>query len=259
MNNIQVTTINNESIEAISGRIIKEQLEVKGDYTTWIKRQISSLELREKEDYVTTFTDEGRHKNIISHFFSLDIAKHICLVSKTQKGRSFRQKLIDHEKKAKVSIQQLTDQNQKLKETVMLQNVTIAAIPDSDAERPQLLRILEKSTVPLAVDYAVIELNATKPVKIHAWSARYLRNDGFTSYPLHMALVEMGLVKRDGKRYLVTEKGKTYGGEDQELYKADGSIENIVCIFPTGLWESLKPKSLNQLQRLENNKVVRIK
>ncbi len=87
----------------IPGRDIHAALEIRKDYSDWAKAQIASLELIENVDYIRSpemGSNQSRGgQNRIEYHFTLDMAKHISLASRTPKGKAYRQALIDLEKR----------------------------------------------------------------------------------------------------------------------------------------------------------------
>ena len=62
----------------------------------------SSQGFVENEDFTSvlsgTVVNNGAHREIQDYSLSVDMAKHICLMSRTEKGKECRQYLIDLEK-----------------------------------------------------------------------------------------------------------------------------------------------------------------
>ena len=87
---------------SIDGRELHEVLEIGKDYTNWVKTQIKSLQLQENIDF-TVFAQKGVNpqggRPTSEYFFTVEIAKHIALASRTPQGRRYRQALIDLENK----------------------------------------------------------------------------------------------------------------------------------------------------------------
>lgn len=101
---IKETKIGNEDVNAVDARELHGFLEVKRDFTTWIKSQIVRCRLKEKRDF-EVFTEKGVNPNggrpVSLYVMSVDAAKHISMVSGTEKGFQAREYFIECEKKLK--------------------------------------------------------------------------------------------------------------------------------------------------------------
>lgn len=84
----------------VSARELYKALEVSKRFSAWF--ETNSQGFVENEDFTSvlsgTVVNNGAHKEIQDYFLSVDMAKHICLMSRTDKGRECRQCLIDLEK-----------------------------------------------------------------------------------------------------------------------------------------------------------------
>lgn len=92
----------NESLEpVVSGRELHKQLEVQSNYTTWFKR-MCEYGFSENGDYVAVFqnwkTAQGNETQQIDHLIKLDMAKEICMIQRTERGKQARQYFIQVEK-----------------------------------------------------------------------------------------------------------------------------------------------------------------
>lgn len=91
-----------ESLEPIvSGRELHKALEVQSNYTTWFDR-MKDYGFTENADYVVCFPNlesESRGgQNKIDHLIKLDMAKEICMIQRTERGKLARQYFIQIEK-----------------------------------------------------------------------------------------------------------------------------------------------------------------
>ncbi len=111
-NLIKVTSkaIGGETQKTANARELWEFLETKQKFGDWIKNQIESLNLEKDLDYLVFNKKVKRETGAtvaIEYIMTLDIAKHIAMASRTQKGREVRQYFIEVEKK----YQKTTEEN----------------------------------------------------------------------------------------------------------------------------------------------------
>ena len=93
----------NAENQTVSARDLHDALEATERYSTWFER--FSVGFVEGEDYTTVNkltqvqNNGGIQERVLTdHECSVDMAKHICLMSRTEKGKQCRQYLIDLEK-----------------------------------------------------------------------------------------------------------------------------------------------------------------
>ena len=94
-------TINYENEQpTISARELHEGLEVKSNFTTWFARMCEYG--FEDSDYKKCFPnlESGCNggQNMVDYQISVDMAKQICMIQRSEKGRLYRQYFIDLEK-----------------------------------------------------------------------------------------------------------------------------------------------------------------
>jgi anti-repressor protein len=104
MNQLINITENNGN-RAVSARDLHTFLESKQDFSNWIKNRISEYGFTENEDFVllnkfSEQTKRGGH-NKKEYAISLDMAKELSMVEKTDKGKQARKYFIAVEKAAK--------------------------------------------------------------------------------------------------------------------------------------------------------------
>jgi anti-repressor protein len=113
--------------QVVSARELSEALEIKKDFTNWIKAQIESLGLVVDEDFSPFWARSEAGRNVSDYALTMETAKHISMASRTEKGRSVRNYFIACEKKLSTAMAvpqnlpealrlaaDLADKNQKL-------------------------------------------------------------------------------------------------------------------------------------------------
>jgi anti-repressor protein len=95
---------NENGQQAVSGRELHEFLEVGRDFTTWMKQMIG-YGFGEHSDYETCSPNMGSEihggQNKVDYVMTLDMAKEISMLQRTEKGKQARQYFISCEKELK--------------------------------------------------------------------------------------------------------------------------------------------------------------
>lgn len=92
----------NENLEpVVSGRELHEILDIQSNYTTWFKR-MCEYGFDENVDYKAVFqnwkTAQGNETQQIDHIIKMDMAKELCMIQRTERGKLARQYFIQIEK-----------------------------------------------------------------------------------------------------------------------------------------------------------------
>lgn len=86
----------------VSGRDLHEKLGIDSNYTTWFKR-MCEYGFIENEDYIALFqkrkTAQGNETTYTDHQLTLDMAKQICMIQRTDEGRRYREYFLDIERR----------------------------------------------------------------------------------------------------------------------------------------------------------------
>lgn len=100
----ELININYENTDrpTVMGRELHEALKIESNYTTWFKR-MCEYGFDEGKDYATCFPNlesDNQHggQNKIDHQLTIDMAKEICMIQRTEEGKRFREYFIEVEK-----------------------------------------------------------------------------------------------------------------------------------------------------------------
>lgn len=96
---IQVKVKNDRQL--VSARDLYKGLEIKTRFSLWVKQNFKGFENGEDYMSVVTTTDmpNGGTKQIQDYLLTIDMAKELCMMSKTEKGKEVRQYFIRVEKR----------------------------------------------------------------------------------------------------------------------------------------------------------------
>jgi len=94
---ITQTQIGAENVNSVNSREIYEYLGVDTKYNDWINRSIEKYDFEENVDYSKMSNGTSRG---IDYIVSMDMAKELCMVSNTKKGKETRKYFIKAEKQS---------------------------------------------------------------------------------------------------------------------------------------------------------------
>ena len=95
----EIITVDFEN-QTVSARDLHNALGIEKRFSAWF--ETNSQGFIEGEDFTSvlsgTVVNNGAHRDLQDYNISVDMAKHICLMSRTERGKQCRQYLIDLEK-----------------------------------------------------------------------------------------------------------------------------------------------------------------
>lgn len=108
----------------VNARDLHQFLGSKKDFSSWIKNRIHEYKFIEEQDYFR-FTQkvEANNASMIEYHISLDMAKELSMVERTERGRQARQYFITMEQKAITSHNNLAELNSRLKDGIFSHNL----------------------------------------------------------------------------------------------------------------------------------------
>ena len=125
----------NDDSQTVSARDLHDALEATERFSVWIQRYIPNF--IEGEDFTSvsklTVVNNGAERELEDYALTIDTAKHICLMSRTEKGKQCRQYLIDIEKAWNTPEQILARALKVADQTIASLNTKIRAL-ESKAE-----------------------------------------------------------------------------------------------------------------------------
>ena len=131
----------------VSGRELHVFLEVGRDFTTWMKQMIG-YGFSEHTDYETCSPNLGseRHggQNKIDYTMTIDMAKEICMIQRTEKGKQARQYFIECERRLKAAnipkdSYMIADPVERARKWIEEETVRKQQAVQLEAQRPKVL------------------------------------------------------------------------------------------------------------------------
>ncbi len=90
------------STRTVSARKLHEFLEVKRDFSNWIKGRIEQYDFEENKDFISIRQNGRKPKGgrpTADYYLTIDMAKELAMVERNEKGKQARRYFIDCEKK----------------------------------------------------------------------------------------------------------------------------------------------------------------
>lgn len=97
MNELIQITYNENNEPVVSGRELHEKLEVKTAYKDWFPR-MCEYGFEEGNDFCSFLSESTGGRPSTDHILTLDMAKQLCMIQRSDKGREFREYFIEVEK-----------------------------------------------------------------------------------------------------------------------------------------------------------------
>ena len=146
--------INNETVQTVNARELHTFMEVGKDFSTWIKNRLETLGSIENEDYLVVQEvfpkmgeKGGRPKT--EYYLTLDVAKHLAMMEKNEKGRDVRRYFIQCEKQLKSSQQVISSDESKMRALSFI----ISQTSLSDVAKESLLITTAETALGFPINY----------------------------------------------------------------------------------------------------------
>lgn len=210
----------------VSARDLHEGLEVKSNFTTWFDRmcEYGFTENDYKKCFPKMESGLNGGQNMVDYQISVDMAKQICMIQRSEKGKQYRQYFIDLEK-AWNTPEQVMARALKLADRTIdtLKEENKKLIEDNERMKPKVIfaDAVSASTSSILIG-DLAKLLRQNGVDIGAKRLfEYLRNHGY-------------LIKRKGSDWnMPTQKSMNMGlFEIKESTHIDGNGCNIVTRTP---------------------------
>lgn len=206
-----------DTMPTISGRELHQALEVQTQYTKWFSR-MCEYGFTENADYLAIsqkrLTAQGNETTFTDHALSIEMAKELCMIQRTPKGKECREYFLEIEKKwnspeavmaraLKMADVKLLGATQKI--SVLETTVTV--------QKQQIAELQPKASYYDLVLNCKDLLSTTEIAKDYGKSAKWLNNK------LH----ELGIQFKQGNVWLLYQKYAEFGYTSTKTHPYNGS------------------------------------
>ena len=101
---LHIQTMNSNTVDTVSARELHSFVESKQDFSTWIKNRVEQYDFVENQDFIKLHNKMELSKTgqvAIEYYITLDMAKELAMVERTDKGKLARKYFIECEKRLK--------------------------------------------------------------------------------------------------------------------------------------------------------------
>jgi anti-repressor protein len=234
---IQITPrqIGEQSVQTVNARELHASLEVGKDFSDWVKAQIARARLVENRDFVV-LTQKGENptggRPMREYHLTIDAAKHIAMVSGTDKGFEVREYFIECERRAKemptpMSAMDALEDPEMVRGLLLNYATKVIALRKQVAEQAPKVEALDlistESAGSLCITNAAKDLQV-QPKRLFAWLQEHqwiYRRAGGTGFTAYQARIQVGYLE-----HKVTT-----------VERSDGTVKMVeqVLVTPKGL------------------------
>lgn len=146
----------------VDARELYNHLEVKQDFSTWIKHRIDKYGFIEGEDFSTILKKSTGGRPLKQYGLTLDMAKELAMVENNEKGRQARRYFIAVEKKAK-------EQHLKPKSTLEILELTIKGIREQNIQIDEIkadIKELKAHSTTLPEYYTIVGYGSLNNIRV---------------------------------------------------------------------------------------------
>lgn len=202
----------------VNGRDLHDALQVKTAYKDWFPR-MCEYGFKEGTDFCSFLSESSGGRPAVNHQLSIDMAKQLCMIQRTDIGRKFRQYFIQVEEAwnspeavmaralqfANQQLALLKHQNMELTDTIAVQNQQILEMQPKVSYYDVVLNCKDLiSTSAIAKDYG----------KSAIWMNRYLHEKGVQFKQGDIWL----LYQKYAQKGYTSTKTHSYPGTDGETH-----------------------------------------
>lgn len=188
-----------QSAQTVNARELHASLEVGKDFSNWVKAQITRARLVENRDFVKVAQKgelSSTGQTVIEYHLTIEAAKHIAMVSGTDKGFEVREYFIECERRTKempapMSLQDALGDPEMVRGMLLVYTNKVIALQKQVTEHAPKVQALD--LIATESDGAMCITNAAKHLQMqpkrlfawlqeHQWIYRRAGGSGFIAY-----------------------------------------------------------------------------
>jgi len=139
--------VDGASIETVNARDLHAKLEVRRDFSNWIKGRVGEYQFVEGQDFVidspnlANQSGRGGDRRSVEYHISLDMAKELSMLENNTKGRQIRRYFIARERQAVQGAKQISKLESRLAALENKSSKAVSAVKSYST--PQYLKSVE--------------------------------------------------------------------------------------------------------------------
>ena len=212
----ELITVNFDT-QTVSARELYAELEVTDRFSRWFER-MTAYGFTENEDFTSvkssTVVNNGAERELQDYDLSVDMAKHICMVQRTEKAKEVRQYLIDLEKAWNTP-------EQVMARALKLADKTIDSLKSKVYELETSVQQMDAVITEMTpkVDYADRILSSTDCMTVSQIAQDY----GVSAKRFNKILHSAGIQRKVGDQWILYAE-----------YQGKGYVRNKTCEYSKG-------------------------
>jgi phage anti-repressor protein/phage antirepressor YoqD-like protein len=231
---IQELTIGNGKVNAVNARDLYEFLMIRNDFSTWIKEQVARGRFIEKRDFEVFLENQGNPfggRPRTDYALTIDCAKHIAMMSGTDKGYEVREYFIECEKK-------LIKPLSRLEMIDQMREIELARIAAEEKAQTFANTIVKQQPKIEYYNRVAISEEAALNIRDAANRLGFRQNDF-----VHMMLEKKWLYRAtDGRLKAYADKLKSGFLKDKDVVDHNGDSRAQVIFTDKGIAQIIKQK-----------------
>jgi anti-repressor protein len=178
---IEKSNINGSEVNSVNSREVYEYLNINTPYSMWIQRAIEKYEFAENEDF-TINKIVIRNNFQFDYIVTMDMAKELCMVSNSDKGKETRKYFIEVEKIANkpMTIEQLLQENVKVIGQLQTKVITLQNKVEEDKPKVRFAEAISGTVSNIDFETFAKALYASEGIKMGRNNLmKWFRDNGY--------------------------------------------------------------------------------